>query len=154
MALSFIFTSQLAIGCETSNDLTYERILKLRSDIQEQLNLSQKQAQRRIEINTIYYPMINSKFIEIDEQIRKINNLVQSENCTIEQVDIIKKDFKLIEAELSEINKQYENEFKATLTLKQKIKYSKLKRQNRKILKKELREKIKHNRDFHADKNV
>lgn len=143
IALSFIFTSQLVIASETPDDITYKQVLKLRSDIQEQLNFSEKQAQKRAELNAIYYPKINSKFEQIDEQIQKINNLVQSENCTIEQVDIIKKDFKLIETELSEINRQYEHEFRATLSLKQKVKYSKLKRQNRKILKKELKEKIK-----------
>ncbi|MCM1010547.1 MAG: hypothetical protein NC390_06700 [Fusobacterium sp.] len=142
----FIFTilgitilTQSSLACEISEDSTFKKVLDMRNTAQIKLNLTPEQEQKRQQINSNYNPKFYSIIREIDQLSLRLGN---GEIYTIEQINDIKDAFEIKENELFTLNQEYEKEFKSNLTLSQRIYYSHLKRQNRRILKKELNEEI------------
>ncbi len=131
--------TQSVFACELSDNSTFKKVIDMRNNAQIKLNLTPEQEQKRQQINAEYSPKFCSIIKEIDQMTFRLGS---GDIYTIEQVNTIKRDFEVKEEELFKINQEYENKFKSNLTFSQRIRYAHFKRQNRAILKKELKEEI------------
>lgn len=138
--LGITILTQSIFACEISENSTFKKVIDMRNNAQIKLNLTPEQEQKRQQLNAAYNPKFYSIIREIDKLTLRLGN---GEIYTMEQIDDIKDAFEIKQQELFTLNQEYEKNFKSNLTLSQRIKYSHLKRQNRRILKKELKEEIK-----------
>lgn len=129
-----------SISAEQKTTEFLQRIKVQRDSIHSELNLSNAQIQRKNEIDAVLYKEIQPLLYQISLEIKKIDELAKSGDCSKKSIDAVKKEFRVSEKELSKTAHIHEKEFKDTLTLKQKLRYKLLKRQARAKLKQEMKE--------------
>ena len=106
-----------------------------RVNVYKTLDLSEEQLQIINNIDRKRYTEIRPEIIKLSELVKKLEDLANSEDCTIKKIKSIKKDFKPIQNELYNINHKYETELKKALTKEQNLTYKKVKKQMRHNLK-------------------
>lgn len=106
-----------------------------RSKIYSSLDLSQEQFQLINNIDKNRYEDITPELNKLSLLVKKLDDLANSEDCTIKKVKKVQKEFKPIQKELYTINLKYEKELKNTLTKEQLTEYDTA----RKLMRKNLR---------------
>lgn len=129
-----------SISAEQKTTEFLQRIKVQRDSIHGELNLTNAQIQKKNEIDAVLYKEIQPLLYQISLEIKKIDDLAKSGDCSKESIDAVKKEFRVSEKELSKTAYIHEKEFKDTLTLKQKLRYKLLKRQARAKLKQEMKQ--------------
>jgi len=110
---------------------TDELLAKIKAkhnEIYKGLDLSAEQMSEINILNGKYYSDIEQKLEKISQQVQKIENIANSDNCTKEQIDKVAGEFKVVEKELNLLKDKHEKKFRKILTLKQRFKYEHLRR--------------------------
>ncbi len=137
ITLSFVLSNP--IFAQDSNDLL-DRFKQHRNSIYETLNLTESQTEEINKIDAVIYQKLEPELKEIALNISTLDAIAKSDDCTIEKVNAIRKDFKVVEKRISYIKKGYEKEFKQILTSEQKTAYNNAKKEFRTKSKKEIKE--------------
>lgn len=133
--LSFVLSNPiLALD---SNDLL-DKFKQHRNSLYETLNLTAAQKEEINKIDSAIYQKLEPELQEISLYINKLDEIANSDDCTIEKVNAVRKDFKIVEKRISYIKKGYEKEFKHILTSEQKTVYKNAKKEFRDRCKKEI----------------
>lgn len=139
IGLLIILSLFVQVYAQDSNELL-ERFKQHRASIYNSLNLTDEQAAKINEIDTRIYTELEPEFKEVSLQIKRIDDIANSDDCTVKKVNAVKKDFKSVEKRISEKKRGYEKEFKQVLTPEQKNAYKTAKKEFRKQHKKEIQE--------------
>lgn len=107
-----------------------------REKVYNTLDLSEAQFQFINNIDTRRYEEIEPELCQLSKLVKDLNDLANSDDCTIKKVNVIKKEFKPIQNGLYKINQKYETELQTVLTKEQNSKYKKIRKQMRNDLKK------------------
>lgn len=127
----------IQVYAQDSNELL-ERFKQHRASIYASLNLTNEQAAKINEIDSRIYTELEPEFKEVSLQIKRIDDIANSDDCTVKKVNAVKKDFKSVEKRISEKKHSYEKEFKQVLTPEQKTAYKTAKKEFRIQHKKEI----------------
>lgn len=114
------------------------RLKNNRTSIYETLNLTQEQIIEIDKIDAKFYADIQPGLNDISLDINRIQTLAESDDCTLEKVKAVKKDFKLHEKRVSYIKKEYDKKFNKVLTNEQKSAYKTAKKVQKIKIKKEI----------------
>lgn len=135
MGLQPIFASEL-----TTADDILNRVKTNRQEVYSKLDLDIEQKGKIKEIDNKVYQELNPKLEEIAVFIKKIDDIANSDNCTVKAVNEVKKEFKHVDKEITVIRNSYEKEFKQVLTKNQKTLYKKARKEQRAKIRKEIKE--------------
>lgn len=116
---------------ETHTTELLDKIKTHRDYVYSTLNLSEEQIKLINIIDTERYKEVEPALRELSQLVKKLEDLANSENCTIRKVNKVKKEFKPVQKNLYSITKKYENELKTILTPEQNIKYENSRKQIR-----------------------
>lgn len=134
----FVLMLNTSVYAEGQRPELMDKIINHRISIYEKLNLSDEQTNQIKEIDNRRYSELEPEIVKISNMTKKLENIAESENCTIKSVNEVKKEFKPVQKDLNRINNKFEKEFKQVLTSEQKLKYKQAKIQKRKELKEEV----------------
>ncbi len=105
-----------------------QRFKEHRISIYNSLNLDNEQKYKINKLDNQAYKELEPELQKISLKIKKIENIANSNNCTIEQINAVRKDFEKNEQRLSVIKDKYEKEFLLILTPEQRNRYNAAKR--------------------------
>ena len=105
-----------------------QRFKEHRISIYNSLNLDNEQKYKINKLDNQAYKELEPELHKISLKIKKIENIANSNNCTIEQINAVRKDFEKNEQRLSVIKDKYEKEFLLILTPEQRNRYNAAKR--------------------------
>lgn len=128
IGLLIILSLFVQVYAQDSNELL-ERFKQHRASIYNSLNLTDEQAAKINEINSRIYTELEPEFKEVSLQIKRIDDIANSDDCTVKKVNAVKKDFKSVEKQISSKKRGYEKEFKQVLTPEQKTAYKAAKKE-------------------------
>ncbi len=126
MSLALLMCTQ--VMAQNSDELL-NRLKTHRADIYASLNLTYEQKNKINKLDNQIYQELEPDLKQISLKLKQLENLANSENCTIERVDAIKRDFEKNEQKISVIKNKYEQEFIKILTPEQRVRYNKAKRE-------------------------
>ncbi len=125
ISLSLLICMQ-AMAQDTEDLL--QRFKEHRISIYNSLNLDNEQKYKINKLDNQAYKELEPELHKISLKIKKIENIANSNNCTIEQINAVRKDFEKNEQRLSVIKDKYEKEFLLILTPEQRNRYNAAKR--------------------------
>lgn len=136
LAIIALFLGSQAFAAD-NNDLL-ERLQSSRTEIYASLQLTPNQKARINQLDNQVYQKLESDLQEVSLHINKIQELANSPDCSIDKVNAIQADFKIVENRISAIKDEYEIEFNKILTPKQQDLYKSAKLKQQAKLEKEM----------------
>lgn len=115
-----------------------------RQSIYENLDLTPAQTEEIAKLDKKIYARIEPDLKQTAILVKKIEDIAESENCTIKAVNKVKKEFKPVQKNLNSVKRDYDREFKKILTDEQRTKYKLVREEKRKELQKEIHSISKH----------
>ncbi|MBP3923830.1 hypothetical protein J6E39_01145 [bacterium] len=117
-----------------------ENFKNYRAQIYKSIKLNDEQLIYIKTLDEKFYEEAAPEFMKISRYVIQINDIANSENCSIQEIKAIRKEFDRSSDEISKYKKNYEKNFKKVLNSEQKISYTKSKKQIRAQLKKEIKD--------------
>ena len=124
---------------EYSQDLI-SRFKIHRNNLYPKLDLTSAQAQQIKVLDNDVYIKLTPELEQIALNLQKIDEIANSDNCTIERINAVKKDFQGTHKNISKIKANYEKEFKLILNKKQKSLYKTALKEQQEQIKQEIEE--------------
>lgn len=127
---------------QSSPEYLMQKLKNNRGEIYKSLNLTQEQIQNINNIDEKFYMELEPELQQVSVFIQKVQEIAESDNCTIKRVNEVKKDFKATDNRISVIKCRYDKAVKKQLSCKQKRLYKNAKKQQYLELKKRFLRKI------------
>lgn len=138
--ISLIITLLLIVSpafAQTAEDLM-TRFQYHRNAVYQKLDLTEKQTKKIQKIDNNVYIKLEPELKQISNYINKIDEIANSDNCTIERINEVKEEFKTTEERVSAIKDKHEKAINRVLTKEQKTAYEEAKEIQRKEIQKEI----------------
>lgn len=136
------FQTSIAETIQPSN-YTQDLILRFkkhRNNVYSKLDLTTSQAEQIATLDNDIYLKLTPELEQISLNLTKIDAIANSDNCTIKQINTIKKDFKSTHKKISKIKSNYERKFKLVLNKNQKSLYKTALKEQKAQIKQEIEE--------------
>ncbi len=127
------------VFAQTPEDLM-ARFQYHRNAVYQKLDLTEGQTKKIKKIDENVYIKLEPELQQVSNYINKIDEIANSDNCTIERVNEVKEEFKTTEQRISAIKEKHEKAINRVLTPEQKTAYEKAKEVQRAEIEKEIEE--------------
>lgn len=115
-----------------------EKVKYHRNTIYDSLELTAEQVSQIQKLDNNLYQGVEPELKKLTQLTKNMQDVALSDNCTKKAINNIKKEFKSVEKDMNSIKQDYDKQFEAVLTSKQKSKYKLARKQKRAEFKKEM----------------
>lgn len=136
--ITIFITNQIAQAENITSEELLTRFKTHRNAVYQKIDLTEKQENQINAIDKKVYAKLEPELKQISLYIKRIDEIANSDNCTIERIDEVKEEFKTTEKRISVIKNKQEKAINRVLTKEQKAAYEEAKEVQRKEIQKEV----------------